>query len=274
MIRFEKFDTSSMHRKFIVAKPFPHLIIDDLFDLDIFESLSDDLDGFYNLNKGDGTRWNTMAESGKWGSTGVELPKSLETLNTILKSPKFIHFIEEITGFKNLKVTSNINGSSFSFFHAMQPGSFLAPHTDHTRDLNKGPYHVANIIFYMSKKWDPNWGGGTTIFSPKNKLQSDIEFRPNRALIFMHSPNSIHGTQGVSKDADYQRYSIYYDFYSSSNAPFDHLNLEKKIILNDSPHRFYLRKFYQYFLPQNSKYLKAHLSHFKNLLMYKITGKP
>lgn len=274
MFRFEKFDTNALHNKFVVAKPFPYLIIDDVFDLDIFQSLSDDLDKFYNQNKGDGAQWNTIAESGKWGSTGFKLPQSLESLNAILKSPRFIHFIEEITGFKNLNVTSNINGSSFSFFHAMRPGSFLAPHTDHARDLNKGPYHVANIIFYMSKKWDPNWGGGTTLFSSKIQLQSDIEFRPNRALIFMHSPSSIHGTQEVSSDAEHPRYSIYYDFYSASNAPYDHLNLSTKINLNDSPHRFYLRKFYQYFLPRNSRYLKAHLAHFKNLWMYKLTGRP
>ncbi len=273
MFTFEKFDTSHLKKKFISAKPFPHLILDDVFDYEAFNLLSTDLEAFYSSNEGGGVRWNTVAEKGKWGSSGLILPESLVSLNETLKSDRFIRFIEEITGFQNLSVTSNINGRSFSFFHAMMPGSYLAPHTDHARDLNKGPYHVANIVFYMSKAWDPNWGGGTTLFSTKIELKSDIEFRPNRALIFMHSRESIHGTQEISNDAEITRYSIYYDFYSSSKSPYAHLSLNKKFILNDSPHRFYLKHFYEYFLPKNSRYLRAHLAHFKKLWVYKITGR-
>jgi hypothetical protein len=225
------------------------------------------------MNKDGGVTWNTDAESGKWGSTGLQLSSVLNELNESIKSESFLNFISEITGFKNLIVTKNINGVGFSFFHGMQPGAFLAPHTDHTRDLNKGAYHVANIIFYMSKEWDSNWGGGTTLFKPNINLATNVEFKPNRALIFMHSPISIHGVQKISNNADSRRFSIYYDFYTHDKQPFGHLNLKNTFSLHDSPHRFYLNKFYEYLYPRNSRYLKSHFSHLKNLLKFKITGK-
>ena len=95
-----------------------------------------------------------------------------------------------------------MNSSGYSFFHAMTSNSFLGPHTDHTVDMNGKSYHVLNIIIYASKEWDANFGGGTTIHDKKGKIFTDVEFKPNRALIFLHSPISIHGTQRISNCAD------------------------------------------------------------------------
>lgn len=257
---------NDLKENFRNAGPFPHVVIDDFLLGDFFNKISDEMTEYYAENKHKGKKWNTDAENGKWGSTGLNLPENLAKLDAFLKSESFLKLLENISGFEGLKVTKNINGIGFSFFHAMKPGAFLIPHTDHTRDLNNGPYHVLNVIIYMSKEWDVNWGGGTTLFDNKVNLKADIEYRPNRALIFMHSPDSIHGTQKVSDLAINQRFSTYYDYYSEASEPYKHLGIPKFKLIN-SPHIFYLPKLSLYFKKENFRYAKMHLAHFKRKLL-------
>lgn len=255
-------DIENLHAKFLHAKPFQHVVIDNFLRPDVFTALSLEMSEYYGRNENKGKRWNTEAESGKWGSTGLQLPPGLKALDEYLKSSELIDLLQQISGFEDLQVTANINGIGFSFFHAMKPGAYLGPHTDHTRDLNNGPYHVLNIIIYMSNTWDANWGGGTTIFEKNIKLATDVEYRPNRALVFMHSPWSVHGTQRVSELAKTQRFSIYYDYYTQKPEPYKHLDIKRVKLLN-SPHLFYLPTVFSYFKKKNVRYAKMHLAHLK-----------
>ena len=259
----KKLDFASFSSLFKTAKPFPYVVIDDFFELDFFNKLTTSLDDYYDINKNKGgVEFKTSVEDGKWGSSGLNLSTELIQLGNFLQSELLREKLELITGLRNLKITSDLNSSGYSFFHVMNSGSFLAPHTDHTVDMNGESYHVLNIIIYASKEWNPNFGGGTTLHDRYGKISSDIEFKPNRALIFLHSPISIHGTQRISKLADKKRYSIYFDFYSDESNPYSHLDLPsfRKI---KSPHLFYLGNFFEYLKPQNKKYYGLWRSHFK-----------
>lgn len=252
------------------AKPFCYVVIDDFLEKSYFEELSNALENYYddNSNTG-GVSFNSDVEDGKWGSQGLKLTKPLIELGDFLKSDNLRDALKKITGFKELKITSDLNSSGYSFFHAMKPGSFLGPHTDHTVDMNGHSYHVLNIIIYASKNWDSNWGGGTTIHTDTAKLVSDVEYRPNRALIFMHSPISVHGTQRVAEYASNKRFSIYFDYYSDEKNPYDHLGFNSFELIR-SPHLFYLNSFWDYFKPKNKKYRHLWRSHFKAKVMRKL----
>jgi hypothetical protein len=245
------------------AKPFPYVVVDNFFDSIFFEKLSSSLEEYYddNKNKG-GVKFSSEVEDGKWGSSGLVLSEELVTLGKFLQSTELRGMLESITGFKNLKITSDLNSSGYSFFHAMSSNSFLGPHTDHTVDMNGKSYHVLNIIIYASKEWDANFGGGTTIHDKKGKIFTDVEFKPNRALIFLHSPISIHGTQRISNYADKKRFSIYFDFYSDEVNPYIHLDLPTFSKIS-SPHLFYFDNVFDYFKPRNRKYLGLWKSHYK-----------
>lgn len=259
-------DVTELRANFLGAGPFPHVVLDDFLTQENFAALSQEMAKYYEENKDKGKSWNTVVESGKWGSTGLNVPPMIKALDDYLKSDGFLQFLSTVTGFNNLKVTTNINGVGFSFFHAMKPGAYLGPHTDHTRDLNRGPYHVLNIIIYTGTHWDPNWGGGTTLFDKNLNLKSDIEYKPNRALIFMHSPESIHGTQRISQAATGLRFSVYYDYYTHDADPYQHVG-RSDFKLIDSPHLFYLPTPLSYLKKENRRYLRMHLSHRKNLFL-------
>jgi Rps23 Pro-64 3,4-dihydroxylase Tpa1-like proline 4-hydroxylase len=259
-------NTRILKESFCNAKPFPFVIIDNFLEEDYYQEIYKNLDLFYkerDIKKG--VQYNSLVEKDKWGSYGMKMPEVMIKLFNDLKSEKMLSFLNEVTGFENLKVVSNTN-ESLAFFHVMKPGSYLGPHLDHTVDPNiTENYHVLNIIIYVSKDWNPNWGGGTTIFNKSKSLASDVEFKPNRALIFMHAPNTIHGTQEISKLAQHERYSIYFDYYSDDNNPYKHLNLKyKKLVPSNT--RFFLPSKLDYLKSKNRGYLLSWLSFYKKSL--------
>jgi len=263
----KKLNINQLSSIFQEAKPFPYVVIDDFFDTIFFDKLSESLEAYYDDNKNNGgVKFNSKVEDGKWGSSGLSLSEELLTLGDFLQSLELRQLLESITGFKNLKITSDLNSSGYSFFHAMSPNSFLGPHTDHTVDMNGKSYHVLNIIIYASKEWNANFGGSTTIHDKNGRIFSDVEFRPNRALIFLHSPISIHGTQRISELADKKRFSIYFDFYSDEANPYNHLMLPSFAKIN-SPHLFYFNNILDYLKPKNRKYFSLWKSHYKAKLM-------
>ncbi len=262
-----------LFEQFKSGEPFPHVVIDNFFEPNFFKVLSKSMNDLSARRLGVGKTYSSDVEKNKWGSSKSDLPEELKLVKTAFSSPEFILTIEAITGLRELVVTKDINGEGFSFFHISGPGSYLGPHLDHTRDrvsggggggwkffFNNGPYHVANIIVYSSERWELGYGGGTQLYNSPQKVAKTIEYRPNRALVFLHSPISIHGTERTTAMAP-QRYSLYFDFYSTAANPFDGV-LMRSVSLHGSPHRFYLPKFIDYFKPRNFRYSGQHLRGF------------
>lgn len=259
---------------FANQKPFPYVVIDNFIIDEEFDIITKAVKDLYSKSSSDssGVNWKTEAELNKWGSSGTQLPTELIKLESFLKSDEILNFLIDVTGFANLQYTIQTNNSGYSFMHAMLPGSFLAPHTDHTMDMNgTNAYHVLNIVYYVSDYWDANWGGGTSIHLPNGVIYTDVEYRPNRAVVFMHSPISVHGTTEVSAFAKGNRFSVYFDYYSIESKPYRHLNI-KKFNLAWAPHLFYLKNFVSYFKPKNKKYLKYWYAHYKSQLKAKFFG--
>ena len=49
-------------------------------------------------------------------------------------------------------------------FHKMTSGGILGSHVDHSHSSNEKYTHFANIIYYSSEIWEPEWGGSTLLF--------------------------------------------------------------------------------------------------------------
>lgn len=256
-------NADSLRKLFLNAKPFPYVVIDNFFKEDVFNKLLSDFEMYYDSNQNKGKSYSTDVEQDKWTSQGNKLSCDLENVADYLQSDTARDFLKSVTGFKVLN-TSNYNGENLGFFHYMRNNAYLGPHIDHMVDMDseKVGYHVLNIIIYITKEWNPNWGGNTFFMHKNDKTFTDVEFRPNRAVIFMHSPISVHGTSRVLNTSENKRISIYFDYYSNEKNPYEHLGFRFR--LHDSPHLFFLPRFSDYFLKKNRKYLNHFASHYKN----------
>jgi hypothetical protein len=251
---------TELRELFCSAQPFPHVVIDNFLEKEVFENLLSEFQVFYRSNEKEGRLYKTKVENNKWSSQGLTLTPFLKKVGDFLASDEIIKFLNEVTGFKDLSSVHGYNSESIGFFSLMKKDSYLGPHIDHMYDMtgNAG-YHVVNIILYISKDWDPNWGGNTFLKNRATKNYASVEFKPNRALIFMHSPLSEHGTTKLSKFSKEDRIAIYFDYYSNEKNPYSHLGL--KFNMAKSPHLFFLPKTIDYFKPENKKYLFFQISH-------------
>jgi hypothetical protein len=249
-----------LHLKFINSTPFPHVVIDDFLEPELYEKILIESKRFHEMSKNRGRTYSTSVESEKWTSQGLKLNPTLIDVGKFFGSNDFLNFLQEITEIKKLISITDFNSDSIGFFAVMKKNSYLGPHIDHMYDMtgNSG-YHILNIIFYISNSWDPNWGGSTFLRNRSTGEYCSVEYKPNRALIFLHTPQSEHGTSRISSIASEDRMSIYFDFYSPDKSCLDHLGLNVK--LTKSPHLFFLPNFIDYFSPKNYSYLKFQLKH-------------
>ena len=249
--------------EFKSAKPFPHVVLDNFLDASFFKSL--DVEKI-QTDKQQGLLFNTDIETNKWTSKNVELNESVSKIVKELYTKDFIKNLSSLSKIKDL-FSTNVGNTALANYHEMYESGFLGTHVDHSSEPSSGLPHVLNIILYLSKNWDVTWGG-STMFANKNgtKIEKKIDYIPNRAVIFLHSPFTFHGVTKIQNNLT-KRSTIYVDYYSKNKKPYTHLDLQFKNVWFKHPTTFILPKFKDYFPKKNRIYLKKMLKHkIKSLL--------
>jgi Rps23 Pro-64 3,4-dihydroxylase Tpa1-like proline 4-hydroxylase len=243
--------------EFINAKPYPHIILDNFLDETFFSQL--DIDNF-SKDPGKGITFDTDLEKNKWTSKNDKLSNNLKLIVDKLNSSEFINNLQSLSKIEELFSTTAGN-TALANYHEMYQSGFLGTHVDHSSEPNTGLPHVLNIILYLSKNWDKKWGGETVLANDDGtKILKSIEYIPNRAVIFLHSPFTFHGVTKILDNLT-KRSTIYVDYYSKNFSPYKHLKLDFKNIWFKHPTTFILHNFKDYFLTKNRKYLKKMIKH-------------
>lgn len=167
-------------------------------------------------------------------------------------------------------VPSLCGNTSLANYHVMKPGGFLAPHVDHAQDPETGLPHVLNIILYLSPQWDSENGGATLLYDKWGKeIKATVEYKPNRAIIFLHTPYSFHCVEQIKANLPVIRRTLYVDYYSESSNPYKNmdLNFPKKWF----PHgtTFILPSIFNYLNIKNVQYTKAYIKYTLNRICSK-----
>ena len=250
-------DLGTFSIEFLNAKPYPHLVLDNFLDEEFFKNL--DVERIV-VNQNKGTNFKTDVEKNKWASKNVELSKNISIIVNELYKDNFIKNLGKLSKIKNL-FSTNVGNVDLANYHEMYDSGFLGTHVDHSSEPSTGLPHVLNIILYLSKGWEKSWGGAT-MFANKNgtKIEKIVDYIPNRAVIFLHSPFTFHGVTEI-KNNKIKRSSIYVDYYSKNKNPYAHLNLDFKNVWFKHPTTFILPNFKDYFPKKNRVYLKKMIKH-------------
>ena len=250
-------DLSAFNIEFKNAKPYPHIILDNFLDDEFFSNL--DTDSF-SIEKFRNDHLDTFIEKKKSNSRNVDLSNEIKELVNELNSDKFVNNLKKLTGMEELFQTS-VGNTALSNYHEMYASGFVGTHVDHSSEPKTGLPHVLNILIYLTKEWNKSWGG-STIFANKNgrRIEKVIDYIPNRAVIFLHTPFSFHGVQELKNNLK-KRSSVYVDYYSSNKKPYLKFNLDFKNVWFKHPATFILPKFRDFFLKKNKSYLKRMMKH-------------
>ena len=173
--------------------PFDHYIVDNFLPDDIAKSISNDFLDYENQ------KWhfyNNQIENKKalqdWGKFSKETYKIFQ----YFCSPIFIEKIKSITGISDLYPDYGLHGGGW---HMHGTGDNLNVHKDYSVHPKLGLRRKLNLIVYLSKDWNPEWGGAIEFWSHNEQnnrplaLEKSIDCMYNRAVLFDTTQNSWHG---------------------------------------------------------------------------------
>lgn len=195
------------------AIPFPHIIIDDMWNNDFLSSITDEFIGFSNW---EGEKQFFGSINKRFCSKQELLPCNVNCLIDFCNSPVFIKFLINLTGIKSLKPDPFLLGGGM---HSTSTKGFLKMHVDFNWHEKLKMFRRVNMLVYLNKNWKANWHGqlwyGTKnkygIILPKKKI--DIKF--NRTVIFNTNKYSWHGhPQPLECPANISRNSIALYYYT------------------------------------------------------------
>lgn len=242
----------------MAQKPFPFLILDEFLEPDYFTALSSVLSSNHASM---GREFATDVETNKSISLNSDLPNLVSNIVNALNTTEWLANLKALTGINTLTCTDNGN-TMLANYHEMKHGGFLGSHVDHSHEPALGLPHVLNIIVYLSDDWEARFGGGTLFFDRHGKsVRAKVEYKPNRAVIFLHTPYSFHGVERLMNNGEVRRRTLYVDYYSLSKNPFEHMKLDFPNKWFKHGTTFVMPRFLDYFKPKNKKYTKTYIKY-------------
>ena len=181
-------ESQTLRKSYITAKPYPHLIIDNLFEPQLLDRL---ITEFPQPQNRDWLVWDTTHES-KTTSRGINGLSILTQMFCLwLNSTDVIKAIESIVGIDNLVGDPLFHGAGL---HEMYRDGWLEMHADYTKHFTLPLMRRINILIYLNRDWDASWGGELVMQNPENpEEKASYPAYFNRTVIFPTTAKTFHG---------------------------------------------------------------------------------
>jgi 2OG-Fe(II) oxygenase superfamily len=230
--------TAELHSAYKKARPFPHLILNNLFSPKLLEDLLAEIPPMRDAS------WVHHDEEHLVKSnlrSAVELGKTGNELVAFLHSARFLYLISEVTGIWGLVPDPYLGGSGY---HVVPRGGKFDIHADRNVDQTTGLTRRIAMIIYLNKRWGPEDGGQLELWN-YNATRCEVVVEPifNRTIVFEVADQNFHGVQPVLCADGRSRisFAVYYHTvggmrsapHSSIYAPSFYLNKKKKWTVRD-----------------------------------------
>ena len=194
---FERLDAMSerlrVRRKaaaeaFKSAQPFPHVVLDDLFDPVVLDRV---LEEFPRADAIDWQRYDNPHEVKLATKDERQIGFYARTLIGWLNASTFVEFVEEVTGIAGLIPDPHLDGGGL---HQIPRGGKLGIHTDFLMQQRLKLDRRLNLILYLNRDWKDEWGGHLELWQ-KDAPAAAKKILPafNRTMIFLTTGYSLHG---------------------------------------------------------------------------------
>lgn len=187
MINFEYLENNleSLRTSYLIAQPFPHLVIDGFCDEEKLTKAYDAIPELENKSR-DYVFANNKFEKSNYGVICPELKE----LYTDLSSERFNKILSFIVA-KTIFVDPKNHGGGL---HQGKKNSFLDMHLDFNyHPIQNNWYRELNLLLYLNKDWEKEYKGGLVIKDLRTDEQKEIEVPFNRLIIQQCAPYSLHG---------------------------------------------------------------------------------
>lgn len=180
---------------FAQAEPFRHLVLDDFLDAGYAAALLAEFPPF--------ERGNARNEAGELGGKSTvervrELGAPYAALDDLIQSRAFLDLIGRLTGIPDLLYDPFYFGGGT---HENREGQDLDPHVDFNRHPVERWHRRLNLIVYLNREWQDDWGGSLELHSDPRAADDRISLVTplyNRCVIFETTEWSWHGFSRIT----------------------------------------------------------------------------
>ncbi|NOT53071.1 MAG: 2OG-Fe(II) oxygenase [Deltaproteobacteria bacterium] len=219
---------STLTEEFQRARPFPHIVIDNLFDEATLRRVAD---AFYPAED---PRWHRFADprrETKLASTSeMHLPLVVQQFIRELNAEQFLTQLGALTNIPGLIPDPYLLGAGM---HMILPGGKLAIHADFNRHPTMNVDRRLNLLVYLNEDWEESYGGHLELW---DRAMRTCERRMlpvfNRTVLFLTDDFSFHGhPEPLTCPAHRVRKSIAMYYYTNGRpaheirAPGEHNTL-------------------------------------------------
>jgi 2-oxoglutarate-Fe(II)-dependent oxygenase superfamily protein len=185
-----------MRDGFLSARPYPHIVIDDVFAPELLARLYDEIpppaDPLWT-RWGGGKPEDCSPQNTKRGISDIsKLSPSISWVLEQLMDAAFVEDLCAITGAKDLVTDRTLSGGGL---HCSGRGAALRLHADPIRHPSPAEFDQAlNLILYISPHWTAAYDGQLELWS-RDCSQRVVSIPPlfNRMVIFQADRTTYHG---------------------------------------------------------------------------------
>lgn len=181
-------DPAALREQYVNARPFPHIVLDNLFPNEVLEEVLDD------FPRPEEIAWRkfdnpTEKKLGYWHEN--PLRPRIQLFLYEMNSAPLLQFLEALTGIEGLVSDPYYGGAGP---HQIERGGFLKVHVDFNWHPLLKLDRRLNLLVYLNKDWKEEYGGHLELW---NRDVSRCEQRVlpvfNRTVVFSTTDFSYHG---------------------------------------------------------------------------------
>ena len=182
-------DAAALHAQYGSAEPFPHIVLDGLFDDEALDAV---LREFPDRKAMKWREFDSPTEK-KLGyyHESSSISKTVRDFLNDMNSFEMLLWLEALTGIDGLIPDPYFGGGGL---HQIEPGGFLKVHADFNVHPKLKLDRRLNLLVYLNKDWRDEYGGHLELWDRDGKsCRRKILPLFNRTVVFSTSDTSFHG---------------------------------------------------------------------------------
>lgn len=209
-------DFDELFRRYSTASPYPWISIDNFLKPDFADALAASYPSYEDA-LGLGREFKAINETKKTQVVDSQkYPAPVLQVHQLFASDAWLELVSKLTGIPNVLADPDMNGGGM---HLYASGALLDVHVDFNYVEKKQWHRRLNILLFLNKNWQSDWGGQFEIWnSDVSELGAALEPVFNRCVLFETSEMSYHGVRKVQCPEQVTRNS-FAAYYYTKEAP-------------------------------------------------------